>query len=185
MFNQTKLMKKHTIAEIYEKNEQIRQKLKETVLDFTDEQANFLPEGEKWTLMKFLEHLAHTEEGMSKIAYKLLSKAKAEGKTSDGTANITPNYVQKGEEIRDKKFEAPQTVSPAGEMTLAESLAKMDENRKKLYELRPMFESVEAKDYTFPHPFMGDLNANEWLALIGDHEARHLRQINKFIEKIQ
>lgn len=178
-------MEKLTIAEIYEKNDKIRQKLKETVSKFTDEQANFLPEGEKWTLMQFLEHLANTEEGMSKISYKLLSKAKAEGKTSDGTANISENYFIKGEEIRDKKFEAPHAVRPAGEATMAESLAKMDENRKKLKELRPMFETVEAKEYTFPHPFMGDLNANEWLALIGDHEARHLKQIEKFIEKIK
>jgi hypothetical protein len=178
-------MKQPTIADIYEKNDKIRQNLKDMVSNFTDEQANFLPEGEKWTLAQFVEHIANAEEGMSKISYKLLSKAQAEGKTSDGTANITANYVTKGEEIRDKKFEAPEVVRPEGEPTIAESLARLDENHKKLQELRPMFESVEASEYTFSHPFMGQLNANEWLALIGDHEARHLKQMEKYIEKIK
>lgn len=177
-------MNKLTIAEIYEKNDQIRQKLKDMVSDITDEQSEILPEGEKWTLVQFVEHLAITEEGMSKISYKLLSKAKAEGKTSDGTANITPNYYKKGGEMIDKKFEAPEMVRPEKGLDLAGSLAQMDGNRQKLNELRPLFESVDASEYTFPHPFLGQLNANEWLALIGDHEARHIRQMKPFLEKI-
>jgi hypothetical protein len=61
----------------------------------------------------------------------------------------------------------------------------MEENRRKLEELRPLFESANcADDYKFPHPYMGELTATEWLALIGGHEARHLHQIKKLMRKI-
>ena len=99
-------MKQITIADIYERNDKIRQKLKDFVADITPGQESLLPEGEKWTLAQFVEHIATVEESMSKISYKLLSKAKAAGKTSDGKANITENYITKGKEILRAKLEA-------------------------------------------------------------------------------
>lgn len=177
-------MEIQTIAEIYEKNERIRQKLLETLSGFTEEEAARRPAGEKWNLTQFAEHLVNAEEGMSKIAYKLLSRARDEDKTSDGTANITANYLERGREMREQKFEAPEPVRPAGGRSLADSIAKLSENRRKLEELRPLFETTEAAEHTFPHPFLGRLNAHEWLALIGDHEERHLMQIKKFIKKL-
>ncbi len=173
-------MKNQTIAEIYETNDKIRQKTKTLAGQLTDEQTDFLPEGEKWTVAHIFEHIARVEEGLSKISYKLISKAQADGKKSDGTAKITKDFRKEAE---GKKFEAPETVRPQGNMTIAESLAKMDENRRRINEMRPIFETVECGDYTFPHPAMGELNANEWLALIGGHEARHLAQIGKILEK--
>jgi hypothetical protein len=74
-------------------------------------------------------------------------------------------------------------VRPTGNQTIKESLQKMDEAREELEKLRPLFESVECSDYKFPHPFMGDLTAHEWLALIGGHEARHLKQIKNRVVK--
>ncbi len=70
-------------------------------------------------------------------------------------------------------------------MTIAESLAKLDENRRQLEELRPIFESVECSDFKFPHPAFGDISAHEWLALIGGHEIRHIEQINNLLGRVQ
>ena len=60
----------------------------------------------------------------------------------------------------------------------------MDETRQKLEELRPLFESIECSDVKFPHPAFGDMSAHEWLALLGGHETRHIRQIEGILEKI-
>lgn len=172
-----------TIADIYEANAKIREQLINSISGLTDEQATVLPEGEKWTIAHFVEHIAIVENGMAKISAKLLKQAQAVGTQSDGTAKLSENFAQKAAAARDMKLEAPEMVRPTGTQTITESLAKMEENRRILEDLRPLFESVECSDFTFPHPAFGELTAHEWLTLIGGHEARHLRQLENAIAK--
>jgi len=178
-------MNNQTIADIYATNDKVREQLKTTVSDLTDEQTSVLPEGEKWTIAHLVEHIATVENGMAKISAKLLKQAQAVGKQADGTAKLSENFVQKATEARNIKLEAPEIVRPTGNQTIAESLAKMEENRRILEDLRPLFESVECADFTFPHPALGALTAHEWLTLIGGHEARHLRQLENLLAKVK
>ncbi len=178
-------MNHQTINNIYESNDKIREKLFALVASLSDERMTVLPEGEKWTIANFVEHIAIVEEGMTKISAKLLVQAQTQGKTSDGKANFSENFTSKASEMRNKKFEAPERVRPTGKLSIAESLAKMKENRRKLEELLPLFETVDASEFKFPHPALGELSAHDWLALIGGHEARHLAQIKKILEKTE
>jgi len=176
-------MNQQTIKDVYATNNAIREKTKQIIASLSDEQTAFLPDGEKWTIAHIIEHVAIVQDGMSKISAKLLKKAQNSGKQADGAARFSESFVQKAAAARDIKLEAPDQVHPTGNQTVTESLKKMDETQRKLEELQPLFESVECLDFKFPHPFMGDLTAHEWLALVGGHEARHLRQIEKMLEK--
>ncbi|MGI8638933.1 MAG: DinB family protein [Pyrinomonadaceae bacterium] len=178
-------MNNQTIADIYATNDKVREQFKQMIGNLPDEKANFLPDGDKWSIAHLVEHIAIVEEGMTKISAKLLTQAQTEGKKSDGRANLSENFAKKAVEARTLKFEAPDRVRPTGKQTIAESLARMEENRKKLEELRPLFESVECSDFKFPHPFMGELNANEWLTLVGAHKARHLKQLENILKKAE
>ncbi len=178
-------MNYQTISEIYDANDQIRVQLKATVANLDDAQANALPDGEKWTIAGFVEHIAMVDEGIMRISAKLLNEAKANGKASDGAAKFSVDFGQKMAAGRGAKFEAPERVQPSGTKTIAESLAKMEETRRALEELRPLFESVECADVKFPHPAFGDLSAHEWLVLLGGHELRHIKQIETRLEKTQ
>ncbi len=172
-----------TIADVYEANDRIREKLKTIVSELTEEQANFLPEGEKWHIASVMEHLATVEEGMTKISAKLLSKAETDGKTSDGTIRLSENFVEsiKKADEEDQKFVAPERVHPQGQQTVAESLKKMETNREYLNNLRSKFEEIDGTEYAFPHPAFGNLTAQDWLALIGVHEIRHTNQIKRIL----
>ena len=173
-----------TIGDVYENNDKIHAKTKEMVSVLSDEQGAKLPEGEKWTMAHLIEHIAIVQDGMMKISAKLLNEAKTADVKSNGETNITDNFKQKAAAAQQVKLEAPERVAPSGKMTIAEALAKMTETRRSLEDLRPLFETVECSDFKFPHPFMGDLNAYEWLTLIGGHEARHQKQIAGILEKI-
>jgi len=177
-------MNYQTISEIYEANDRVRAKLKGIVANLNDEQANTLPDGEKWTVKEFVEHISIVDEGIMRISAKLLTAAKENGKSADGSAKFTEEFVQKIASGRDAKFEAPDRVRPTGTKSIEESLAKMEETRRKLEELRPLFESVDCSEVKFPHPAFGDMTAHEWLALLGGHEARHIRQIEGVLEKL-
>jgi hypothetical protein len=174
-------MSNQTIADIYSANDKIHTKLKETVTKLNDEQLTFLLDGEKWTIQHIVEHIAIVKDGMSKISAKLLTQAQSAGKQSDGKAILTENFAKKAAEARQLKFEAPDRVQPTGKLTIEESLAKMEESRQALENLRVLFETVECSDFKFPHPFMGNLSAHEWLGLVGGHEARHLSQIERIV----
>jgi len=175
-------MNNQTISDIYATNDKIREQTKQLVANLSDEQKALLPDGEKWTIAHIIEHIAIVQDGMTKISAKLLTQAQAAGKTSDGAARLSENFAAKAAEAQQLKFEAPDRVRPTGNQSVAESLSKMDEAREELEKLRPLFESVECSDFKFPHPFMGDLTAHEWLTLIGGHEARHLRQIENRLQ---
>ncbi len=177
-------MENMTIADIYAANDQIRQNLKSMVGNISETQAQILPEGEKWTLAQFVEHIGIVEGGMSQICGKLLAAAQSENKASDGSLKLSDEFKSKAAEIINLKLEAPERVLPSGAHTLAQSLAKLDENRAALNEMRPLFESLDGTEHKFPHPFLGNLTAHEWLLMIGRHESRHTEQLKKYLEKL-
>src|SRR5688572_19262791 len=129
-------MNYQTIADVYAANDKIRERLKKTVENLTDEQVNYLPEGERWSVAQIVEHLSLVEDGMTRISRKLLNEAKENGKASDGSVKISEDFLRKAERSREQKLEAPDRVHPKSGQTIAESLAKMEENRKRLNELR-------------------------------------------------
>ncbi len=177
-------MSYQTISEIYATNDSIREKFNLTLETLTDRQASYRPEGEKWSVAQIVEHVSMVESGISRICAKLLSSAETDGQLSDGTVRISDRFIEKSSEIASMKLEAPERVHPTGEVSITESLDSMEESRTKLSELRPLFEEFDGDTHKFPHPFFGDLSAVEWLALVGGHEARHLKQIRTLLEKI-
>jgi hypothetical protein len=177
-------MSELTIDAIYATNEKIRQRLKKTAGSLTDEQANSLPEGEKWTAAQIVEHISIVDEGIGKICNKLLQKAEAEGKLFDGSVRLSPAFLERSGDIANMRLEAPERVRPTGGKTIAESLAVLDENRIKLNSIKQLFETFDGNEFTFPHPFFGEISAIEWLRLLGGHEARHTRQIEALVAKI-
>lgn len=177
-------MNYQSIEEIYNANEAVRAKLKALVESLTSEQSSALPEGEKWSIAQIVEHIALVEDGMIRICRKLLREAESTGKHFQGTVQISDGFLEKGMELARTKLEAPDFVKPAGGKSITESLTTMDANLSSLRELRPLFESFDGHEFKFPHPFFGDTSTHEWLALKGGHEARHIRQIKRLLEKI-
>ena len=173
-----------SIDEAYSANQAIREKFKAAVSAFSEDQLNTLPEGEKWTARQIVEHVSMVSEGVIRICEKLLSKAESVGRASNGKFLISNSFVEKGAEIVDVRLEAPERVHPVAGASIEESFAKLDLAREMVETLREKFEKFDGTEAKFPHPYFGDLSAHEWLVLSGAHEARHLRQIRKLVEKI-
>lgn len=176
-------MQYQTIAEIYDANDAIRNKLISVVTGLSDDQVMSAAEDEKWSLAQIVEHVAIVNGGMIRICAKLLGKAEADGKLSDGSIDLS-NFLAKAAEAGDRKLEAPDMVRPSGERSIAESLAVLEQNQNMFRDLQPLFEKFDGNANKFPHPFFGDLSALEWLVLAGGHEARHLGQIKRILQKM-
>ena len=175
-------MEYRSLDDIFAINEKLHQKLQLAVGSLTGEQAAALPEGEKWSVSQIVEHISLVEDGIYRICSKLLRKAEAAGQMNSGQVDLT-NFMKKAEVSMDAKLEAPEYVHPVNGRTIAESLELLDANMRRMSELKLQFEKYDGNAFKFPHPYFGDLSAVEWLTLSGGHKIRHVRQIEKLIQK--
>src|SRR5690348_3322268 len=132
-------MKYQTIAEIYDGNAKVREKLKATLADLTDEQLNFRAEENNWTIQEIVEHISIVEGGVAILCSRLLQKAAEENLSNNGTANITADFLAKAGQSADRrihKLKAPERVLPSGKLSISDSFAKLAENFEVLNGLR-------------------------------------------------
>ena len=177
-------MEYKTVEDVYAANTAIREKFKSAFASLSEEQLNAKPEGEKWSVAQIVEHVAVVNGGALRICAKLLGKGEAAGKSNDGSISISPEFIDAGSTIGAQKLEAPEMVRPINNIPIADSVAKLDELQGQYADLRSKFETVDGVDAKFPHPYFGDLSAQEWLVLSGAHEIRHLKQIRRVLAAI-
>jgi hypothetical protein len=177
-------MEFNSIAEAFYANDRVRSDLKDLVASISDEQATQLADNERWNIAQIVEHISIVDEGASKICARLLANSDRTAPKTSGKLVVSDNFLKHYSSINEVKLEAPERVQPTGNVSIADSLIRMDENRRRLRELQPKFEST-VNTATFPHPYFGEMSAVEWLILIGGHEARHTEQIRRILEKLK
>ena len=175
-------MEYKTVDDVYAANAAIREKFKSAFASLTDEQLNAKPDGEGWSVAQIVEHVAIVNGGALRICAKLLSKGEAAGKANDGSVTLSSAFLGAGAD--GQKLEAPEMVRPINNVPIADSIAKLDELQGQYADLKAKFEMVDGIDAKFPHPYFGDLSAQEWLVLSGAHEIRHLKQIRRVLSAI-
>lgn len=175
-----------SVAQIIEHIDETRERLYRRVEGLTDEQATARPDPNAWTPAEIVEHLSIIEDRLLRMMTMMLTKA--ESASERGAAVAAPvemkpftldEYIGRA---RGQKFTAPEPLRPTGTASLAESLAKLRRSREELKALRPRAEAVDLSSVTYPHPAFGPLNFYQWLAFIGLHEERHLRQAESTLE---
>lgn len=174
-----------TIDDIYAAMETSRVRLLETLSGVSPNEATARPDGAKWSIQEIAEHLAMVEFGTGRICAKLVEGAKADGKTSDGSFSLPEEFGQKSATIATMKVQAPDRVQPTGEVALDESLRRLESGRELIKLMRDDVASHDLSAHKFPHPFFGDLTAAEWLVVLGGHEARHTKQIERLLTSIR
>lgn len=172
-----------TIEEIFASLDKTRGKLTDTVSVLTDEQSGTLPAPERWSAAHIVEHLAKTEESLTRAVEKMLGKAEAENIPATGTIEPPVSFAAIAAQAQGQKFQAPEMLRPEGAATVAESLANLEKSRAALKALRPRLEAVDLSNAKFPHPAFGAMNLYYWLAFIGIHEMHHLKQIGEILAK--
>ncbi len=166
-----------SVAEIYEVIDETRERFYQRVEGLSDEQTAARTAPDAWSVAEIAEHLALIERSVLRIMKGVLAQVEAAGGANANGAAMKPfsldNHVERA---RTEKYVAPETARPKGEAPLADSLGRLRRSREELHALRPRIEAADLNTASYPHPAFGPLNVYEWLALIGIHEARHLRQ---------
>jgi len=167
-----------SVAEIYEAIDKTRERFYRRVEELSDEQASARPAPEAWSVAEIAEHLAIIERSVLRLVKGVLAQIEAAGGQGDGGgALMKPFSLERHvERARVEKYVAPEMARPKGQARLADSLEHLRRSREELLALRPRIEAADLNAVSYPHPAFGPLNVYEWVAFIGIHEARHLRQ---------
>jgi hypothetical protein len=172
-----------SISEIYANNKKVRDRLLSVVSALSDEDAKLTSTTGGWTIAQVIEHISMVERGAASICVRLLKKARDQGLTAGDDLEPSAEFVQRTAEIANVRVEAPEIVRPSEGATISNSLRSLKESSLLFDEIRPLFEKYNACTQKFPHPFLGELTAVEWLMMAGGHEARHLKQIENILEQ--
>ncbi|MGI9107556.1 MAG: DinB family protein [Pyrinomonadaceae bacterium] len=172
------------IEDIYIAIDDTRRRLAARVETLSAAQQTFRLSDGAWSIAELVEHVSIIEGRMIQLVGMLLKKA--ESMAAERADAVPPSFQpfsleEMAKENRDKKFEAPVEMRPSGTIPLSDSLAKLQDTRAALHDLRPRLEAADLNAVSYPHPVLGDLNLAQWLAFIGLHEERHLRQIKAVI----
>lgn len=178
-------MELKTIAEVYAVNNKIGERFRDFANSISEVEADRKIEGETWTLAALVEHVAIVESGIAQICRRMIDGAREAGTPSDGSYRNSDGFNAKLVELEGSKFVAPERVAPTGGVSIAESLARLNNSTAAIAEMQADLEAFDVSGFTFPHPYFGPLNAAEWVLLSGGHAARHMAQAQKMLEKIR
>ncbi|HKC65428.1 MAG TPA: DinB family protein [Pyrinomonadaceae bacterium] len=168
-----------SVPQIFQKIDETRERIFKRVEGLSDEQLNSRPAPNAWSVAEIVEHLAKIESLLLGMMKMMLMKAESVSQKSDGAhVEFKPFSLDEFiERARNEKFTAPESASPSGKEHLSNSLAQLRRSREELQSLSPRIEAIDLANVTYRHPAFGPLNFYQWLAFIGIHEERHLRQI--------
>lgn len=150
-----------------------------------DEQVNFKPAADSWSVGQCFEHLIMTND---QIAGAMM-------KVADGThensfwENWSPltsffgNFLIKSMKRDDKKFKVPsKSIVPPSNID-PQIVGKFIENNAKLIDLFGRIDGVDPEKTVITSPFTGlvTYKLGHGMTIIVEHERRHLRQAERVI----
>ena len=167
------------LDDIYAMIEQEYARFVAAVSGLNEAQAQFRPMADAWNIAEIAEHISIANHGFLRITYKLLKQAEAA--SAPPLAGLSLNHVLLDEEGRQSpvRFPAPEVVKPQGGQARADSLTKLAQNLADFQTVRPRLAATDCSQTKFPHPIVGEINAYQWLIVLGEHLDRHRGQIER------
>lgn len=169
----------HKVQEIVTEIEAVRQSLYDAIADLSQEQLDFRPVPESWSISEVLSHLNKVERGLPKLYPILLQKLEEAGwqPETEGSMLNSLDYAQL--DVATQKVQAPERVLPQSGLAKDDLMAALKQSRQAILDVVAQAPDYDLSGVTWPHPALGDINYYQWVLFIGKHEQRHLGQIEE------
>ena len=155
--------------------------LREAVADVPPALRETRPAPDRWSVAEVLEHLARIEQQLTRLLSAKLSEAQSTGAlgTESETSSVVDPRVHRAVLDRERRVIAGDRVLPRGELDSGAALVALEAARAKLRDLLMSYDGVAIAAVSHPHPAFGPIDAYQWFAFVGSHEARHAAQIRE------
>lgn len=169
----------NALAEVAADIDRTRDRLHAVSRDLTQEQLDFRPHPDAWSIGENLDHLARVEAGVARVLHKMTAEVAA---TGDHAAPDLPSQLGSLDRFpildRTTRRRAPDMVAPRHGVEKEVLRRDLDGSRRHLREALSALALYDLNPHTFPHPLLGALNLYQWTLFVGRHEQRHLEQID-------
>jgi uncharacterized damage-inducible protein DinB len=159
--------------------------LKETKKDFlnsvkglSDEQWNYKPAPDKWSVAEVSEHIALSEDFLAKMITDKIMKSPEARAEKRAAVKGKEEQIMKMIPDRSKKAQAPEQLKPQNTFASRDALLKAftdkrDANIKYIKETKDPLHAHIA-----PSP-IGEFDAYQWMIFLAAHSKRHTAQIEE------
>ena len=175
-------------ARLAEAMDYVEAKRKELLQSFAGVPADRLgrkPTDGAWSVAEILDHLGIVESGVARLIAKRAGKAREAGLGEEKSAeSVLPSFEQHRARLDAMKMESPTTVLPRADADLNEALAGLKTSRESLRAAAVAADGLSLGEIKHTHPLLGELDLYQWLIFLGQHEARHKRQIERTLNSI-
>jgi hypothetical protein len=137
----------------------------------TEEQWNFKPSPDQWSIGENFEHIVILESRVHHLVAQIGGAPPPpedwdEGKTDELILIEVPN--------RATKFKSPEAAIPKEGWAKAEAVKNFAEARERTIQL---LDEPDLRGHVIPHPVLGFWDGYQWIVAVGAHGLRHLNQI--------
>ena len=151
--------------------ERTQAKLLKAVEGLSEEQWNWKPAPDRWSVAETFEHITAAEPFIRAMVVKALETPAKEGSNKD-------EMLLKAITDRTQKFKAPEPLMPTKRFAnQAEALATYEQERAETIGLAKT--DVDWRGKGADHFALGPLDAHGWLLFLSGHSERHTLQIEE------
>jgi uncharacterized damage-inducible protein DinB len=136
------------------------------------------PDADAWSVAEVLDHLARVEGGTARLLAKRVARARESGVGADPHDDSVLGRLD-GFDVAHSPLPrvAPEMVRPASGVSAADALSALDASRQALLATLKDADGLDLTKVLATHAALGELDGYQWVLFIGQHEARHARQI--------
>ncbi|WP_434752375.1 DinB family protein [Paenibacillus amylolyticus] len=161
---------------MFERNDEIRNQIWETISGLEEEQLNRKPSPEQWSIMQVLRHLNLMENVITNQARLALEK--------EQHMSIDKKPYELSLD-RSRSVEAPPHVQPpTAPESLADVRSDLASSHRALEQFAQEHDTALLRSKSFPHPVFGEMDLAQWIDFTSYHEERHLGQIREIKQQL-
>jgi hypothetical protein len=166
--------------EILDENERARADLLSAVEGLSQEELSARPSPDRWSIGEILHHLQLIEAAVLRLLEKQTARAERThvppDTKSDSLLHSLDHFAIPSAA---DKIVAPDSVSPERGRSREVLHEGLRASRAALLAAAARASEFDLGALHFPHPVLGRLNMYQWILYIGQHERRHLAQIQR------
>ena len=156
-----------------------RDSLLRSLRNLTQEQYDFKPDSNSWSIGEVVHHLYLTEAQISTLLDRMLEKARK--RTTPPANPELPSQLQSLDgftlDVPVTPAKSPESSVPTHGLPKVDLLHNLSKSREGLKSIASGLCEYDLSNIRFPHPELEKINLYQWLLIVGKHEQRHTIQI--------
>ncbi|MFN2563471.1 MAG: DinB family protein [Gemmatimonadaceae bacterium] len=172
------------LAEIVRYTDDRRADLEAAALRLPYERWSERPAPESWSVAQVFDHLHVSESRTAALLAKRIARAKEAGLGPERSEESLLHSLDWFPVVDGPKRQAPDFTAPRPDARAPEVHDALRASRADLHAALREGDGLALGDVTATHPALGVINVYQWVLFIGQHEARHTRQVADIVQRL-